>query len=273
MADYILLIAIGLMILSAILPGKLSYRKLIGAFGWITFGAHWAYQPIHYMGINDYFNVFLTIMIACFCLMMAYSMIDEYRSKTLPVKNLDITSMVTSATAIGSLFYFPFAQLPSLNYWIIATVTDNVVWLLGALGYQVTQDSWNLISYNGYTVEIILACTAIESIALFSGLIVSVRAPASKLFQAFMVSVPVIYILNIFRDAFVIIVYGEQWFGAESFEIAHHMIAKMGSAVALFVIGYAVLKILPQLFDLIDGLVSLSRFRLKDIIDKIAGNR
>jgi exosortase/archaeosortase len=51
------------------------------------------------------------------------------------------------------------------------------------------------------------------------------------------------------------------------------VIAKMGSAVALFVIGYAVLKILPQLFDLIDGLVSLSRFRLKDIIDKIAGNR
>ena len=54
-----------------------------------------------------------------------------------------------------------------------------------------------------------------------------------------MASVPVIYILNIIRDAFVIVAYGYQWFGPSSFEIAHHTIAKIGSGIALFVIAYA----------------------------------
>ncbi|MEZ5334908.1 MAG: hypothetical protein R2741_06585 [Methanolobus sp.] len=55
-----------------------------------------------------------------------------------------------------------------------------------------------------------------------------------------------IHILNIIRDVFVIVAYGYQWFGPNSFEIAHHTIAKIGSGVALFVIAYVVMRILPN---------------------------
>lgn len=41
-----------------------------------------------------------------------------------------------------------------------------------------------------------------------------------------------------------VVAYGEQWFGADSFIIAHNYIAKAGSGIALFVISYAVLRIL-----------------------------
>ena len=41
--------------------------------------------------------------------------------------------------------------------------------------------AWNKIALDGYQVEIILACTAIESIALFIGLIASVNAPFKRL--------------------------------------------------------------------------------------------
>jgi archaeosortase A len=132
--------------------------------------------------------------------------------------------------------------------------------------------AWNMISLNGYTVEIILACTAIESIALFMGLIGAVRAPLNRLAMAFVVSVPVIYILNLIRDIFVVVAYGEQWFGADSFIIAHNYIAKAGSGIALFVISYAVLRILPELFGMIDGLWVILSIELKSLLRRSEGD-
>lgn len=269
MIENVLWIAVALMVLSSVIPAKRGAKYLIGGAGWIFFSVHWAHQPIHYIEISDYFNVVLTLAIAVFCLFMAHNMIREYREPSISGMggDIDIVLMVTSATAIGSLFYFPFANIPALNQWIISNVTNSTAGLLGFLGYNV-DSTWHKITYNGYTVQIILACTAIESIALFTGLIVSINAPFKRLMSAFMISVPVIYALNIVRDAFVIVAYGEQWFGPESFEIAHHVIAKIGSAIALFVIAYAVMRILPELLDMIDGLWQMTTKRVRNIVRK-----
>lgn len=270
MIENVLWIAVALMVASAILSSTKRIKFLVGGLGWVFFSLHWAYQPLHYIAINDYFNVILTIAIAFFCLFMAHNMIRGYRSFSVSEEkaHLNIVLMATSATALGSLFYFPFANIPSLNQWIISTVTDNTIWMLQALGYDVIARG-NSVVYNGYAVNIILACTAIESIALFMGLIISINAPKKKLFQAFLVSVPVIYILNLIRNTFVIVAYSEQWFGPESFEVAHHIIAKFGSGVALFVIAYVVMRILPELLDLIDGLWEITTEPLRSLVRKI----
>ena len=94
-----------------------------------------------------------------------------------------------------------------MNLWIITTVTDQTVWLGSILGITISRLDWNLIAVNGYKVEIILACTAIESIALFVGIITSVNAPFKKLASAFIISVPVIYGLNLVRNVFVVDAY------------------------------------------------------------------
>ena len=277
MIENVLWIAVVLMVISSIIPKRQTIRVLIGAFGWGFFSIHWAYQPLHYLEINDYANVVLTLAVAAFCLMLAYSMIKEYKPNAESILNnsnsVSVTSMVTGATAIGALFYFPFAEIPTMNTWIITEVTDQVMWMLDLLSRSAVRESWNMISLNGYRVQIILACTAIESIALFTGLIISVNAPTKRITSAFLVSVPVIYGLNLIRDVFVIIAYGEQWFGANSFDIAHHMIAKAGSGIALFFIAYAVMKILPELLDLIDGLWKLITEQLHTVVQKVTGNR
>jgi archaeosortase A (PGF-CTERM-specific) len=167
--------------------------------------------------------------------------------------------MLTTASSIAGLSYFIFSEIPSMNSWIITTVTDQTVWVGSILGITISKLDWNLIAVNGYKVEIILACTAIESIALFVGIIVSVNAPFKKLASAFIISVPVIYGLNLIRNVFVVDAYGMTWFGDPemSFYIAHTVIAKIGSMIALFFIAYAVLKILPEIIDMIDGLINL----------------
>lgn len=268
----LLWISISLMLLSAILPVKNGSKRIIGASGWGIFSIHWLRQPLHYIAIDDYVNVVLTISMGIFCIFIAYRMFIEHTHKYTPMKQqIDITYMATNAIAIGSVFYYPFAEIASLSEWLISTVTNNIMWALGMLNITAYRTG-NMITYNGHTVEIILGCTAIESIALFMGLIASVNAPLKKLFAAFMVSVPVIYILNILRDVFVVIAYGEMWFGPNSFEIAHHMIAKAGSGVALFVIAYMVMRILPDILELIDGLWDMTAEQMHNLRNKVLGN-
>lgn len=289
MIESILWLAVGLMVASSVIPRTSRVRKLVGGIGWGVFSIHWSYQPLHYLKIMDYANVLLTIVVTLFCLLVAYIMLLEYRKGPLKIINnrevlhskfsdhgeadsLDITSMLTSASALGALVYFPFANFASLNTWIIGGVTSQVTWVLQYFEIPAYMKAWNMISLNGYTVEIILACTAIESIALFMGLIGAVRAPLNRLAMAFIVSVPVIYILNLIRDIFVVVAYGEQWFGADSFIIAHNYIAKAGSGIALFVISYAVLRILPELFGMIDGLWVILSKELKSILRRSEGD-
>lgn len=278
MIENLLWIAVTFMAISSIIPKRQNVRNLIGGLGWGFFSIHWAYQPVHYLEINDYANIVLALTVAVFCIVLARSMIMEYFNISQNVnlstnEPVDVASMATSATAIGALFYFPFAQIPTLNTWIISEVTDQVMWMLNLLNFPAMRESWDIISLNGYRVKIILACTAIESIALFTGLIISVSAPTKRLLSALLVSLPVIYGLNLIRDVFVIIAYGDQWFGANSFEVAHHIIAKAGSGIALFFIAYAVLKILPELLDLIDGLWKLITEQLNNVVRKVIRNR
>jgi archaeosortase A (PGF-CTERM-specific) len=289
MIESILWLAVGLMVASSVIPRTFRVRKLVGGIGWGVFSIHWSYQPLHYLKIMDYANVLLTIVVTLFCLLVAYIMFLEYRKGPLKIINnrevlhskfsaqveadsLDITSMLTSASALGALVYFPFANFASLNTWIIGGVTSQVFWVLQYFEIPAYMKAWNMISLNGYTVEIILACTAIESIALFMGLIGAVRAPLNRMAMAFLVSVPVIYILNLIRDIFVVVAYGEQWFGADSFIIAHNYIAKAGSGIALFVISYAVLRILPELFGMIDGLWVIFSKELKSLLRRSEGD-
>lgn len=289
MIESILWLAVGLMVASSVIPRTSRVRKLVGGIGWGVFSIHWSYQPLHYLKIMDYANVLLTIVVTLFCLLVAYIMFLEYRKGPLKIRNnrevlhskfsaqdeadsLDITSMLTSASALGALVYFPFANFAFLNTWIIGGVTSQVLWILHYFEIPAYMKAWNMISLNGYTVEIILACTAIESIALFMGLIGSVRAPLNRLAMAFVVSVPVIYILNLIRDIFVVVAYGEQWFGADSFIIAHNYIAKAGSGIALFVISYAVLRILPELFGMIDGLWVILSMEMKSLLRRSEGD-
>jgi archaeosortase A len=283
MIEIILWLALGLMVTSSIIPRIHKVRKLVGGIGWGVFSIHWSSQPLYYIGILDYANVLLTLALSVFCILMAIIMFHEYREGPLQIisnkgvkhsefsaqdraDSLDTTSMLTSASALGALVYFPFANFSTLNTWIIGGVASQVIWVLQFLKIPAYLKAWNIITLNGYTVEIILACTAIESIALFMGLICAVKAPLNRLIAAFLVSVPVIYVLNLIRDIFVVVAYGEQWFGTDSFIIAHNFIAKAGSGIALFIISYTVLRILPELLEMIDGLWIILSKELKSIL-------
>jgi len=296
--EHALWAALILLITASALPGqRRKYRFLAGSMGWGFFAIHWLIQPAHYIEIGDYVNVLLVLAVSVFCMIIAHVMYRNYKHN---LDDGDILLTLTTAAALGGLFYYPFAKIEFLNTFLISAVAEQVVYLLHAFNVPAEltlgEESMieDVIKLNGYQVTIIFACTAIESIAIFIGLIFCVRASAKRTIVAFTASIPVIYGLNLIRDAFVVVAFGYQWFrwlyqyqyqlvqwlnqwlwysydinnidiDFISFAIAHHVIAKIGSGIALFVIAYVVLRVLPELLDVIDQLFAIVRRYLTTI--------
>jgi len=266
--SYILWLSLGMLVLAAIFPSNRRCKSFIGGAGWIAFSLHWFAQPFHYLAIGDYFNSVATIVAAVLCVFLGIYLLRR-SSTSAQDYQLKQVFRATNATAIGGMIYFMFAEIPSLNYWLIANVTSQTEWLLNSIGFFPIRSSWNVISLNNEGVEIVLACTAIESIALFAGVTLAcIDASFKRVILAFLASVPVIYLLNLLRNVFVIAAYGFAWFGSPdySFYLAHHVIAKIGSTIALFVIAYVVLNILPELLDMIDGIFNMVKNSIKRYI-------
>lgn len=235
--------------LASMAASALSGRRLLSGLGWTLFAVHWLKQPAHYLAIGDHFNVVLTLAVAAVSFYLGWIILTG-RSVS---RSCD---WATSAVAIGGFAYFPFAEIDLLREFLIGGTAALTLLLLQALDVPAVAGGGSVITLYGRSVEIVLACTAIESIALFAGVVLSVRAPLRRKAAALLASVPVIYGLNLLRNVFVVVAYGEGWFGENSFYLAHHVIAKAGSAVALFAIAYVVFLLLPELLEMIDGLAS-----------------
>lgn len=230
---------------------------LIASLAWALYGIYWLTQPAKYLTpeYNDAFNAALTFSGAVFCLGIAYFSFSAYARR----ENDENLLTATKVAALGGVYYFMFAEIEPLNLWLQSAVADQTVWLLNALAIPAIKLDPIHIYLQNRIVEIILACTAIESMALFAGLTLCVNAPWRRRALSFLISVPVIYILNLFRNAFVILAYGYGWFGSaeESFYIAHHVISKFVALALLILIAYYVFRILPELLEFISGLIDM----------------
>lgn len=255
----ILWISLILLAVASLLPKAYNPRFIIGGTGWIFLSIYWSLQPETYLQIQDYVNVFLVIATALASFFIAYIMFKSWDKKE---SGYEVFISLSRAASVGGFLYFLFAEIGFLNTGIISTVTEQAIWVTGKFGVPVVQVAWNKLAVNGNPVQIILACTAIESIALFSGIISSATgASVARKLRAFVISVPVIYILNLQRLAFTASAYGFSWFGTpdESFHISEHIITKAGSLIALFLISYMVLRTLPEVSDMIEGTIKLMR--------------
>jgi len=263
----ILWISLGLLVIASLLPKSINSRFIFCGSGWVFLSIYWSMQLGDYIELKDYVNIILVIAATIVSLFIAYI---SFQAKDSNDKGgYEVFISLSRAASVGGLIYFLFAEVEFLNIWIISTVTGQGIWLIEKSGFPVVRVAWNQLAVNGLDVEIILACTAIESIALFSGIISSATdATAARKARAFMISVPVVYSLNIIRVSFTASAYGLSWFGTpdESFHISEHIITKAGSLLALILISYGVLKLLPEVADMIDGVLKMMRTEFHRLI-------
>ena len=199
---------------------------------------------------------------------------------------------LSRAAAVAFLIYAPFGfdQIPLfawLGNQLILLVVEQILWILGFLNFAVTQTCMDpatqlviapaacgnllldTITRNGYSVQIILGCTGIQSIAILLGVAAAVPTSLRQKIWAFLIIAPTIYFLNLLRNAFVIMAYTDQWFpyfkeiagngepGYESFFWAHNVIAEVSALIFLIIIAYSLFTLIPELGQFADDLYQL----------------
>ncbi len=187
---------------------------------------------------------------------------------------------LTRAAAVAFILYAPFAFFPVIGDWLIAMVVDQTLSLLKYLNYPAYLADWNTIQHGIFKVEIILACTGIQSIAIMLGVVAAVPTTTRQKILAFLLVVPSIYILNLFRNAGVIIAYTDQWFpfftdlvtngefGFESFFWAHNIIAEGLALLFLIALAYYIFRLIPTLADCAIDLITIYKREVRNIVGR-----
>lgn len=240
--------------------GFLTKEKQQGSklkiLGWILFSFFWATMP-SYLYLSEDGDIFN----AAVCIIGVYVLIYMGYHEWLSIQRNEHPSClnwIAGGTFLAGIIYFTIETeiIPTLKNRLIDIVAAQSAALLNILGFKVTGEGSN-ITYNGTSITIIFACTAIQAMVLFVGMICALRSVTWKRKTiALGVTVLPIYLLNLVRNASVIVLIGDN---ITSFNIAHNYLAKAGALIVLIVLLFVVFKILPELYDEIACIIDLPK--------------
>ena len=257
-------------------PLKIGYK--LNIIGWLCLGFFWWVQVEHYILIKDPVNAFLCAAAVPFFGYLAY---HEYLS-LLWNKKYEPLRWLAAMTVVAGGIYFFVERVPYLSGWLIQVVAEQSIWILNVFDIQtslgnldygqgsrwyrpgsdpddvrisIEAETWKNI--DAPAVNIVLACTALQSMIIFVGGVICTKAPSDRRLYAFLATVPPIYILNLIRNAVVIWLTYEHVWGEDTFFWAHAVLGKVGSLIALIFLAIAVFHFLPEMQDSILGVLDL----------------
>lgn len=193
------------------------------------------------------------------------------------LRDQEVVYQLTRAAGVSFLIYAPFAFYEPLGNALISVVVSQTGLFLNVFSFPFDQVLWSTIQHGRFRVEIILACTGIQAIAIMLGVAAAVHTTWRQKTLTFLLIVPPIYILNLFRNTGVIIAYTEQWFswlpdltgspepGYASFFWAHNVIAEGLALVFLVILAYELFRLIPTLADFAADLIDSYRLELMNI--------
>ncbi len=203
-----------------------------------------------------------------------------YATIRMLLRDQEVVYQLTRAAGVSFLIYAPFAFFEPLGNALISIVVNQTGFFLELFRFPFDQVLWNTIQHSRFRVEIILACTGIQAIAIMLGVAAAVPTTWKQKLMAFLLIAPPIYILNLFRNTGVIIAYTEQWFdwlpdltgspepGYASFFWAHNIIAEGLALVFLIILAYELFRLIPTLADFAADLIDSYRLEIMSIAGK-----
>jgi len=274
--------AIGLCLLGASFHGsEKEFAKKAAIMGWPFIGLFFYLYSAYYVKIADPVLILMTAgaLPAGFAMAIWESRPEEEVSETL---------VWLRGCVVWSMFpYFLIYGIPHLNMLSVQFTALSAELLLefsGIGGYEVGQmmiersggseipvSEWEgnrwilseplgeggffapMISDDGEeVVYFVLACSALQSMAVFIGAIVALNSVHWKRrARALLVAIPTIHILNVFRNAGIVWLTDKyrDWsiLGMDMFEFAHSYAAKAVSLFAMFLMAIALFDLLPEL--------------------------
>lgn len=233
---------------------KIPLGNILKILGWIIFAFYWAAQPstLYFGEEGDIFN-------AAVCVIGVYVLFYIAYHEWLSIernKNVSCLNWIAGASGIAGLIYFVIERtfiadlLIKEVAWESASVLNLIVGNSSANGDVIFLDG-------SYVVTIIFACTAIQSMVIFVGMIGALpKIDIKRKIIGLLITVIPIYVLNLFRNALVTFLVGRN---ITDFNMAHNVISKAGSLAALIILLLIVVKIIPEVLNEILCLVDLHK--------------
>lgn len=199
----------------------------------------------------------------------------------------DSLLVLSRAVAFMCIIYLPFETselargfLIEAVAWQTATVIDFFEFGEGMEYIEDPAEDSTLMNTfwfpeTGRASRVVFECTGIGAISIFGGLIAAVKAPLKRKALGLVVSISIIWVLNIIRNVFIALANGYQWFAQAwlegpvmllfgltdparvSFFVADRILAQLLAVFALIGIAWLVSRWVPELLDIAEELLYL----------------
>jgi len=299
----LVIVTLGLICVGSAFHFNNTIAKWFSPVGWVCVGIYFYLGAEHYFDISDPVLIFMSIAALPVCI--AYGgweavLLREGRS-------VEAVDWLRGAVFWSAMPYLAIQHVPMLNagiVWFTAWNTSLFLQWTGAGDIQLGQmmvdlgttseswSSWNgnkwlltdtlgeggfyvpMIHADGTEVNIgfVLGCSALQSMIVFVGAIVAVReSPWKRRARALLITIPLIHILNVFRNAGIIwmhVQYNQNWSlnGLNIFDFGHAYAAKFLSLGAMFLMALVLFDLLPKLHShviaILDPLFRIFRIKL-----------
>jgi len=278
------IVTIGLIFLGTAFHSRKPKARWMSPLGWVCVGVYFYLGAEHYFEISDPVLIFMSIAALPVCI--AYGgweviLIREGR-------NVESVEWLRGAVFWSAMPYLAIQHIPLLNagiVWFTAWNTSLFLQWTGAGDIQLgqmmvdlgtTSETWAnwsgnrwlltdtlgeggffvpMVHADGTEVNIgfVLGCSALQSMIVFVGAIVAVHnSPWKRRARALLITIPLIHILNVFRNAGIIwmhVEYNSNWSlnGLNIFDFGHAYAAKVLSLGAMFLMALVLFDLLPKL--------------------------
>jgi archaeosortase A (PGF-CTERM-specific) len=226
--------------------------SLLKISGWIIFAFYWSTQPTHlYIGEGgDIFN-------STVCIIGVFVLFYISYHEWLSIKrneSISCLDWIAGASCIAGIIYFGIENSALADFLIKVVASHSTIALDLIIGNAELQGT-NIFLDGEYAVSIIFACTGIQSMVIFVGMLGALpKVDWKKKTIGILVTVIPIYILNFLRNAMVAYLTGKN---ITDFNMAHNILAKSGALIVLIVLLFIIIKIVPEVFDEIFCLTDL----------------
>ena len=232
--------------------GQISNK--IKIMGWMIFAFFWSTQPM-LLYIGEGGDIFNAVVCIIGVYVLSYFAYHEWLSLKRK-ENIECLNWIAGASFISGIIYY-IIERTSLAPWMIKLTAQQSAWVLDLIVGNAEARGVNIYFNGSYVVTIIFACTAIQAMVIFIGMIGAIpKIDLKRRVFGLLVTLVPIYILNLFRNAMVVFLVGNN---ITDFNLAHNIISKTGALITLIVLLLIVIKIIPEIFNEIFCLTDLHK--------------
>jgi archaeosortase A (PGF-CTERM-specific) len=242
------------------------YQKFAALTGWACIMLNlWSELPAFFRENNFLYPALALLALPFFAITTEYLLRED-----------PVILQLSRTAAIATIIWVPFAFIPVLHDALIAVVVTQAYGIITALGHHPQMVAWDVIAENGFANQIILGCTGIMAIAMMLGVVFGEKdLSLRQTMLSFLLVVPAIFLLNLLRVAVVFIAVSDKWFagfpdptgtGDANFFWAHNVVAEGLAVIFLFVLVWALARIIPRLGIFARALSTVYLGRLRGLV-------